>query len=230
LRIAAIQAAQENVASSLGSLQTTAGVRSMRIRKSVWLGCVLACGASVASAQTEVDRSFTTVSKTCDGIRWSDRAIQTYPTIASACRAVEERDGKTFVKFEGTVRRNLNRGRELIVNFRDGGDVTLTPPPDTRLYIDGRPTPVDQVRTGDRLTFYVAEDRLAAQFPETEAVTTRYTIVPIARAEQEVAEEEEAERTASLPATAGWLPLLGFAAWITLGLAAFLGIFGRRAR
>jgi hypothetical protein len=191
---------------------------------------VLACGLSVANAQTDIDRSFTTVSKTCDGIRWSDRALQMYPTIGSACQAVEERDGKTFVKFEGTVRRNIQRGKELVVDFKDGGNVTLTPPADTSLFIDGRPTPVDQLESGDRLTFYVAEDRLAAQFPETEAVTTRYTIVPIARAEQEVAQEEQAERTAALPATAGWLPLLGLAGWVALGFAALLGMFGRKAR
>lgn len=202
----------------------------MRIRKTVWLGYLFACGVSVASAQTEVDRSFTTVSKTCDGIRWSDRALQTYPTIGSACQAVEERNGKTFVKFEGTVRRNVDRGKELVVNFKDGGNVTLSPPADTSLYIDGRPTPVAQLRTGDELTFYIAEDRLAAQFPETEAVTTRYTIVPIAQAEQEVADEEKSERMASLPATAGWLPLLGLAGWVTLGFAVFLGLFGRKAR
>lgn len=201
----------------------------MRSRKLFWLGYAFVFGASMAGAQTDVDRSFTTVSKTCDGIRWSDRALQMYPTIASACQAVEERDGRTFVKFEGTVRRNVNRGKELVMNFKDGGQITLTPPPETNLYLDGKPTPVADLRSGDQLTFYIAEDRLAAQFPETEAVTTRFVVVPLTRPEQTAAAEEP-ERTASLPATAGWLPLLGLAGGALLGFGALLGIFGRKAR
>jgi hypothetical protein len=151
-----------------------------------------------------------------------------YPTIGSACQAVEERNGKTYVKFEGKVKRNVDRGKQLVVNFKDGGDITLTPPPETNLYMSGRPTPVANLKSGDELTFYVAEDRLAAQFPETDAVTTRYAVVPIV-AQEEVAEEEP-ERTASLPATGGFLPFVGLAGWVALGLAALLTLFGRKTR
>jgi len=195
----------------------------MHIRKSVWLGCVLGCGASIASAQTSVDRSFSTVSQSCDGIRWSDRAVQLYPTIASACQSVEVRGEKTFVKFEGTVKRNVDQGKQLVVRFKDGGDMTLTPPPETNVYIDGRLTPVARLKNGDDLTFYIAEDRLAAQFPETAAVTTRYAVVPI----EATPAEEEPERVASLPATAGFLPLVGLASCLTLGLGMLLTLVRR---
>ncbi len=200
----------------------------MRLGKSLWLGFALACGVFVASAQTDVDRSFTTVSKTCDGIRWSDRALRMYPSIASACQAVEERNGKTFVKFQGTVRQNVDRGEQLVINFKDGGEVTVRPPAETRLYIDGKPTKVADLRRGDQLTFYIAEDRLAAQFPETEAVTTRFVIVPLVTPGGGA--QEQPERTAALPATAGWLPLLGLAGWMLLGIAAFLGLIARKSR
>ena len=105
------------------------GVRPMSIKKMTMVStaCLIVC-ASAATAQTSVDKSFTAVSKDCNGIQWSDRALATYPTIASACQGVEERNGKTYVKFQGTLKRNVNRGEQLVVNFKDGGEVTLTPP------------------------------------------------------------------------------------------------------
>lgn len=66
-------------------------------------GIAIALIAGTALAQTSIDRSFTTVTKDCDGVRWSDTALQAYPNIASACQGVEERNGRTYVKFSGTV-------------------------------------------------------------------------------------------------------------------------------
>jgi uncharacterized protein (AIM24 family) len=42
---------------------------------------------------------------------------------------VEERNGKTYVKFSGNVDRNVNKGEQLVVDFKGGGQVTLSPPP-----------------------------------------------------------------------------------------------------
>jgi hypothetical protein len=184
--------------------------------------CLIAC-ASAATAQTSVDRSFTAVSNNCDSITWSERAVATYPTIASACQGVEERNGKKYVKFQGTVKSNQNRGQRLVVNFKDGGEVTLTPPAETNLYVNGKKTPIADVARGDELNFYIAEDRLAAQFPETEQQSARLIIVPIVvrdQAPQQVAQ--------SLPSTAGPLPLLALSGWLTLGLGALLSLYRRR--
>lgn len=182
--------------------------------------------AAAATAQTSVDRSFEAVSKDCIGIQWSERALMTYPTIASACQGVEERNGKTYVKFQGTVARNVNRGEQLVVNFKDGGEVTLTPPPETHLYVDGQRTPVAELERGDELNFYIAEDRLAAQFPQTaepEVRTARLVIVPI------VVREEPVERTAAtLPATASAWPLLGLGGILTLSLGGLVTLYRRR--
>lgn len=185
--------------------------------------CLIAC-ASAAQAQTSVDRSFTAVSKDCSGIQWSDEALATYPTIASACQGVEERNGKTYVRFEGTVDRNVDRGKQLVVNFRDGGKVTLSPPPETKLYVDGRQKAVADLRRGDELNFYIAEDRLAAQFPETETQSARLVMVPIV-----VNEPAESEQmAATLPATAGALPLLALGAFVMFGFAGLMTLYRRR--
>jgi LPXTG-motif cell wall-anchored protein len=187
--------------------------------------CLIAC-ASAATAQTSVDRSFKAVSKDCSGIEWSERALATYPTIASACQGVEERGGKTFVKFQGTVNRNVNRGEQLVVNFKDGGQVTLTPPPETSVYVNGQKTSVSKLARGDELNFYIAEDRLAAQFPQTvepETQTTRLVVVPI------VVRDQPVERMASsLPSTASALPLAALSGALMLGFGALLSWTRRR--
>src|SRR5688572_26786143 len=135
------------------------GVRPMTIKNMTMVStaCLIAC-ASAATAQTSVDKSFTAVSKDCSGIQWSDRALATYPTIASACQGVEERNGKTFVKFQGTLKRNVNRGEQLVVDFKGGGQVTLTPPPETNLYVAGQRTPVSKLERGSELNFYISAD------------------------------------------------------------------------
>lgn len=190
------------------------------------LSCLLALSASIASAQTSIDRSFTVKSETCDGVEWSQEALERFPTIASACQAVEERDGKRYVRFEATVKRNVNRGKELVLDFKNGGEIAVTPPEGMHVYLDGRRTPVGRLQRGDELNFYVAEDRFAAQFPETETVSARFIVVPMAQPQEQVAEE----RMAALPATAGWLPLLALAGLVSLGTGAVLGFVRRRGR
>ena len=182
--------------------------------------CLIACAS--AAAQTSVDRSFNAVSKDCSGIQWSERALAMYPTIGSACQGVEERNGKTYVKFEGKVKKNVNRGEQLVVNFKDGGEVTLSPPAETNFYVNGKRTPVANLQRGDDLNFYISEDRLVAQVPETEVQTARLVVVPI------VAREQEPERMASLPSTASPLPLLALGGMLTLGFGGLLTLYRRR--
>jgi hypothetical protein len=194
---------------------------SMKTTTMLATTCLVVCAS--AAAQTKVDRSFTAVSKDCSGIQWSEQAVDTYPTIASACQGVEERNGKTYVKFQGKVKRNVNRGEQLVVNFKDGGEVTLSPPAETHLYVNGKRTPVADLQRGDDLNFYIAEDRLAAHFPETESATARLVIVPIV-----VREVESEERMAALPSTASPLPLVALGGFLTLGLGGLLTLYRRR--
>jgi hypothetical protein len=149
--------------------------------------------------------------------------VATYPTIASACQGVEQRNGKRYVKFSGTVKRSENKGQRLVVNFKDGGEVTLTPPAETNLYVNGKKTPVADLARGDELNFYIAEDRLAAQFPETETQSARLVIVPIV-----VRDTAPSQQLASLPSTAGPLPLLALAGTLSLGLGGLLSLYRRR--
>jgi LPXTG-motif cell wall-anchored protein len=168
----------------------------MRVCTSMAAMLLLTC-AGAASAQTRIDRSFNAVSKDCSGIQWSKEALERYPTIGSACRGVEERDGKTYVKFEGTVKQNIDRGKQLVVEFTDGGEFTVTPPAEMALYINDRKTPVSQLSRGDELNFYMPEDRFTAQFAQDATPTPQYVSVPIT-----YRETESTYQAAALPATA----------------------------
>ena len=190
-------------------------------------GLVASVLAASALAQTSVDRSFTTVAKDCPGIQWSAEALKAYPNIAKACQAVEERDGKTYVKFAGRVERNINRGEQLKINFRDGDTLTLTPPANTSLYVNGKQTPVADLQRGDSLQFYVPEDQFVAQVAENDTPQTQYVVVPIVY--REVVREPE-QSAAVLPHTAGDLPLVALSGLMMLGLGAGLTMVRMKKR
>ena len=191
----------------------------MRMKNTVLLGCMLSCVSFAANAQSDkVARSFTVTQKNCDGIVWSEEAKARYPKIDAACQSIQERDGKTFVKFTGTVDRSLRDG-EMTVDFKDAGKMVLTPPADMQITVDGRKTPVSRLQRGDELSFWVAEDRLAAQFQEDETPTAKLVVVPIMVRETPPPEEEQ---TASLPSTAGDLPLIGLLGALAIALGGAL--------
>lgn len=189
-------------------------------------GIAISCLAASAFGQTSVDKSFTAVSDNCSDVQWTATALRTYPTIAVACQGVEHRDGKAYVRFEGTVAENINKGEQLKVRFRDGGKepLTLTPPADTSLYVDGKKTSVAELRRGDKLNFYIGEERLAAMFPDE--TKTEYVAVPIVY--REVVREPAPEQAASLPHTAGDLPLVALGGVMLLGMGAGLTFARKR--
>ena len=172
-------------------------------------------------AQTSVDRAFTATGGSCDQVTWSEQALDQYPRIASACREVMERDGKYFVRFEGEVEQVRDRGRAITVSFREGDRLTLSPPENLSIYIDGRRTSAANLRPGDQLNFYIPQDQLVATFFEGEPETATAQEAPITAEPEETFARAEPESQSRLPGTASSLPMLGFAGLILL-------VFGRR--
>jgi hypothetical protein len=194
----------------------------MSIRIGLGLVCIIACMSSV-QASTSVDKSFTATSDDCSSVQWSQEAMQKYPTIASACQAVQERDGKRYVRFEGKLKRNES-GKRLTIDFKNGGEVVVTPPPETNFYVDGQLTPVAKLQRGQDLNFYISEDRLAAQFPqEPETTTTHFVVIPLAV--EAPAQHDTSSMTASLPHTASELPLFALVGVVTLMFAGSMTLF-----
>jgi LPXTG-motif cell wall-anchored protein len=183
-----------------------------------------------------VDRSFDPSPKECSDVRWSQAALRAYPSIAEACQAVEQRNGKSYVKFEGVVESVKDQGNRIRVDFEDGEELTFIPPPQTVLYLDGERTSFADVRDGMQLNFYVPEDRLQAELrPDPSRVA--FIIFPldisataIPQRQQSMAQEQSdrADRNQDprsamnrLPDTASPWPLIGAggAALLVLGAA-----------
>jgi len=203
-------------------------------KRSIPIVSAIVLGASAAGvAQTPVDRAFTATGTRCEDVTWSQETLARYPKIANACQSVTEKDGKYYVKFSGEVREVRDRGRRLTIDFKDGDRVTLNPSENMTINLDGRKTPVRELRRGDVLNFYVPQDQLAAQFPEGEAfavsvpipfakpVTTRVALVPGATMRATAPE---------LPKTASEIPLLGLCGLLLTALGAALTTLRRLHR
>ena len=70
----------------------------------------LAVGGGAVAQQESLAKAFTANNATnCTEIVWSQETLAKYPRIAIACKDVVQKDGRTFVKFEGdTERRGTN--------------------------------------------------------------------------------------------------------------------------
>src|SRR5690606_8041968 len=145
-----------------------------------------------------------------------------YPRIATACREVMQRDGKYYVRFEGEVQRVADRGRQLTIDFRDGDRLTVTPPDNLSVTIDGRPTAARDLRPGDELTFYVPQDQLAVSFFAGQPQTSPPQIVPIEPPREVVAQNQPPRQT--LPRTASLLPFAALAGWVLLAVGGALAL------
>lgn len=216
-----------------------------RYRTKISLSAALlgAIAMSSAGAQTSIDRAFESSPKSCSEVRWSQRVLDTFPSIGEACQAVEERNGKTYVKLEGEVEEVNNGGKRIRVDFKDGGELTFTPTPRTALYLDGERTEFAELEDGINLNFYIPEDRLQAELqPDPQRFS--FIIVPldmqtgaIPAQEQAASRSERQDRRdamtanaaadqemSELPRTAGPLPLLaaGGAILVLFGAGASL--------
>lgn len=203
----------------------------MAWRAAILIGAAVALGASApASAQNQnrVERTFSATGTSCEQVTWSAEALAAYPNIAAACKEVLQRDGRYYVRFEGTVERTANRGQEVTVDFEGGDSMTLTPPENLTLYREGRRSSVAALRRGDELNFFVPETQLAAHFFESESPAAQVQIVPIRVTT--VHRVAAAPRQDTLPETATMmpLPLFGIAGLVFTIIG--IGLTARRRR
>jgi hypothetical protein len=173
------------------------------------VAAVLALAASAAvSGQSRVDPAFKAAGVRCDQIAWSKESLAKHPRIAGACQEVTQRDGKYYVRFQAEVRGVADHGRWLTVKFKNGGRLTLTPPANMSVDIDGEATPVGRLRPGDQLNFYVPEDQLAASFFAGDPATATAQEVPISPAPPEPSARSMIGLAALILATLGGAPAM----------------------
>jgi len=179
----------------------------------------LTAAAGVFAQSSSVDKAFTAAGDSCVSVNWSAETLDKYPAIASACQEVMQKDGKTYVKFEGEVKKVAKGGSEVVMKMKGGKqDLVLNPPEGRTVYIGGKKTPVKSLRPGDTLTFYIPEDRFIATVMETP--TAPVEEIPLSAP---VVEQVAMTTTDySMPHTASSWPLLALGGLLALGFAGVL--------
>jgi hypothetical protein len=132
-----------------------------------------------AFGQAGAERPFTATGDSCGSVTWSEDALQKYPTIGTACQGVLQRDGKSYVKFTGEVVSVAEGGRKLTIDFKGGGVFTVSAPENMNVSINKQRTRVRDLRRGDKLSFYVPQDRLAVDVFDGDPATAAVEELPI---------------------------------------------------
>ena len=187
----------------------------MNTRAKILAAAFALAAAAGVNAQSSVDRSFTANGENCTQVVWSPEMLAKHPKIGSACQEVLQKDGKTYVKFEGEIKKVSKQGTEVQMAMKGGDTITLNPKPDRSVYIGGKKTPVKNLHPGDTLTFYVPEDRLVAAVMETPTA-------PVEEIQMGPPVEQVAMTTTTyedLPRTASSWPLAGLFGALCIGFA-----------
>jgi hypothetical protein len=188
----------------------------MNTRAKILAAAFALAAAAGVNAQSSVDKSFTANGTTCADINWSPEMLAKHPKIGSACQEVMQRNGTTYVRFDGTVKKVAKGGGEVTMDMKGGDKLVLNPDPNRTVYIGGKKTPVKSLRPGDTLTFYVPEGRVVAAVMETpEAPVEEIPIGP------PVVEQMAMTTTTyeDLPKTASSWPLAGLLGALCIGFA-----------
>jgi|SRR5690606_18043645 len=129
------------------------------------VACTVAIPAVGALAQEGApERAFVASGKSCDNVTWARRTLTLFPNIKSACRAVVAREGQYYARLEGEVIRVSDSGRQVTLRLAGGDLMTMTPPRQVSVFVNGRRTGIRELRPGDRFDFYVPQDSLAVTF------------------------------------------------------------------
>ena len=101
----------------------------------------------------------------CTEMKYSTEFLSKYPDAPAACVEAVEKEGKRYAKFIAKVYLN-SADRTTVQLLNTQGDPLTTfsikPGPDAAVDIDGKKTKFKDLKTGEKISFYVSEDRLAA--------------------------------------------------------------------
>jgi hypothetical protein len=161
---------------------------------------------------------------TCESAQYSPEVLAKYPNISKACSDVITKSGEHYAVVKAQLDRVSGNSATIRVKHADGTYAkrqTVKTNPDLRVNIDGKPTRVRDLATGQELTVYVKVDEPVMALAPAEETA------PLAAAP--IQEEEEAEQmAAALPATSSFLPLLGLFGGVSLLLGGLLSIIRHR--
>lgn len=196
----------------------------------------LALASSAAAQQQDNFPTERRSAGSCADVDWNEEMLQHHPSLIDACQEVISVEGEPWARFKAKFVQ-IDRDGNVIFSVQDQRDrpveeVTLVPTPGQVAYIDDRAAPFSSLRTTDSISLYMPEgqygfatqpgiprEQLAAVVVTDDSASTVATEAPVVTSANTVVQRDS--RPAILPATAGFLPLLGLA-----GLLAMLAGLG----
>jgi hypothetical protein len=102
----------------------------------------------------------------CTEVKYSSEFLAKYPDAPAACIEAVEKEGKRYAKFNAKVFLN-SADRTTVELLNTKGDPLTTfsfkPGPDAAVSIEGEKTKFTDLKKGEKISFWVSEDRLTAQ-------------------------------------------------------------------
>ena len=128
------------------------------------IGSALALPFAIGTAMAN-EPSASEAKITCADVKYSSEFLAKYPDAPAACVEAVEKGGKRYAKFKARVYLN-SADRTTVELLNTQGDRLSTfsfkPGPDATVDIDGKKTKFTDLKKGEKISFYVSEDRLAA--------------------------------------------------------------------
>ena len=138
----------------------------MNSKKCALLVTALALPLSIGAAHAAkpIDPSKLTKVE-CSELKFSEAFLKRNPKAPAACLEARELNGKRYAKFDAKV--YLNGPEITTVNLLNAkGDIvdtfSLKPGPDQKIKINGKDTKFSELNVGEKITFWVSEDRMEA--------------------------------------------------------------------
>ncbi len=107
----------------------------------------------------------------CSEMKYSAEFLARYPDAPAACLEAVDKGGKRYAKFNAKVYLN-SKDRTTVELLNVRGDrlssFSFKPAPDAGVMIDGKKTKFTDLNKGEKITFWVSEDRMtASELPES---------------------------------------------------------------
>lgn len=101
----------------------------------------------------------------CSEVKYSSEFLKKYPDAPAACLEAVEKGGKRYAKFTARVYLT-GEDRTTVELLNTRGDRLSTfsfkPNPDASVDMDGKKVHFHDLKVGEKITFWVSEDRLTA--------------------------------------------------------------------
>ena len=116
----------------------------------------------------------------CTEVKYSTEFLQKFPNAPAACLEAVEKGGKRYAKFKAEVYLNsADRTTVKLLNVRGDHLSTFSfkPGPDAKVMMDGKEVKFTDLKPGEKISFYVSEERLTAS-EQPEATQEAWSVIP----------------------------------------------------